>query len=149
MWRRHGKGLPANQEPQMAVAEQIAVVRQLWPLLFVQDIERSVRFYRDQLGFSLVNRADAHAKMFWCRLERGGASIMLQQAEDEDGPAEGRGRGVAFYFVCDDADAMYRELTSRGLQLEPPKVAYYGMKQLFVPEPDGYSICFESEVARA
>ena len=31
---------------------------------------------------------------------------MLQQAEDEDGPAEGRGHGVAFYFICDDADAL-------------------------------------------
>jgi hypothetical protein len=87
--------------------------------------------------------------MFWCRLERGGASIMLQQAEAEDGPAEGRGRGVAFYFICDDADAVYTELTSRGLPLEKPTVAYYGMKQLFVPEPDGYSICFESETAPA
>ena len=44
---------------------------------------------------------------------------------------------------------MYAELTSRGLRLDPPKVAYYGMKQLFVPEPDGYSICFESETRRA
>ena len=82
--------------------------------------------------------------MFWCRLERGGSSIMLQQAEDEDGPAEDRGRGISFYFVCDDADAMYADLLSRGLQLRPPSLAYYGMKQLFVPEPDGYSICFES-----
>ena len=133
----------------MAVAEHTAVVRRLWPLLSVQDIERSVQFYRDQLGFALVGRADAQGKMFWCRLERGGASIMLQQAEDEDGPAEGRGRGVAFYFVCDDADAIYAELSSCGLQLDPPKVAYYGMKQLFVPEPDGYCICFESETTRA
>ena len=87
--------------------------------------------------------------MFWCRLERGGASIMLQQAEDEDGPAEERGRGVAFYFVCDNAGAVYAELSSRGLQLDPPKVAHYGMKQLFVPEPDRYSICFESETGQA
>src|SRR5262249_51949023 len=105
--------------------------------------------YRDQLGFSLAGRADAQGKIFWCRLERGGASIMLQQAEHEDGPAEERGRGVAFYFVCDDADAVYAELCSRGLELDPPKVAHYGMKQLFVVEPDGYSICFESETGRA
>ena len=68
---------------------------------------------------------------------------MLQQAEDEDGSAEGRGRGVIFYFLCDDADAMYAELSSRGLQLDRPKVAYYGMKQLHVKDPDGFELCFQ------
>jgi catechol 2,3-dioxygenase-like lactoylglutathione lyase family enzyme len=132
----------------MDVVERTAVVRQLWPLLFVRDIDKSVRFYRDELGFVLANQAEAHGRMFWCRLERGGAAIMLQQAEEEDGPAEGRGRGVAFYFISEDADAMHVELTSRGLRLDRPKVADYGMKQLFVPEPDGYSICFESEAGQ-
>ena len=131
-------------------ASNPAQVHKLWPLLFVQDVDRSLGFYRDQLGFALARRADdASGKLFWCRLERGGASIMLQQADAEDGPAEGRGRGVAFYFICDDADAMHAELNSRGMQLDRPTIAYYGMKQLFVPEPDGYSICFESEAGRA
>ena len=80
-------------------------------------------------------------------MERGDSAIMLQQAEDEDGPAEGRGRGVSFYFICDDADTIYAELTARGLQLSPPTIAYYGMKQVVVPEPDGYYLCFESPVA--
>jgi len=38
------------------------------------------------------------------------------------------------------------ELSSGGMQLEPPTVAYYGMKQLFVPEPNGYLLCFESPI---
>ena len=80
-------------------------------------------------------------------MERGDSAIMLQQAEDEDGPAEGRGWGVSFYFICDDADTIYAELTARGLQLSPPTIAYYGMKQVVVPEPDGYYLCFESPVA--
>jgi catechol 2,3-dioxygenase-like lactoylglutathione lyase family enzyme len=131
------------------VVENAAVVRQLWPLLFVREIDRSVAFYRDQLGFAVVNQSENQGHLFWCRLERGGASIMLQQADEEDGPPEGPGRGVAFYFVCDDADVMYAELTSRGLRLDAPTVAYYGMKQLVVPEPDGYFICFESETRPA
>lgn len=128
----------------MVLARQTAVVRQLWPLIKVQEIARSVDFYCNRLGFTVVGRAESGGKLFWCRLERDGASLMLQQAEAEDGPAADRGRGVAFYFVCDDADAMYAELSSRGLQLGPPSVANYGMKQLFIEEPDGYSVCFES-----
>jgi uncharacterized glyoxalase superfamily protein PhnB len=125
-----------------------AAVRQLKPLLAVSDIQRSIEFYRDRLGFSLTGQAENEGKIFWCSMERGDSAIMLQQAEDEDGPAEGRGRGVSFYLICDDADAIYAELTARGLQLNPPTVAYYGMKQVVVPEPDGYYLCFESPVAK-
>jgi uncharacterized glyoxalase superfamily protein PhnB len=132
----------------MGSKQTTAVVRELWPLLFVEDIDRSIAFYRDQLGFTLARQAtDGDGRIFWCRVERGGCSVMLQQAEEaEDGPAEGRGRGVIFYFICDDVDVMHAELARRGMRLDPPKVAYYGMKQLFVPEPDGYELCFESEV---
>ena len=122
----------------MTTATKAATVRQVWPLLAVQNIERSLEFYRDRLGFVLNGTAENEGKMFWCRLERGGACLMLQQAEEEDGPAEHRGNGVSFYFVCDDADAIFTELTSRGLKLRAPTVAYYGMKQVVVPEPDGY-----------
>jgi hypothetical protein len=45
-----------------------------------------------------------------------------------------------------NADRLHAELSSRGLQLALVTVAEYGMKQLFVPEPDGYSICFESPI---
>jgi uncharacterized glyoxalase superfamily protein PhnB len=125
-----------------------AAVRQLKPLLAVSDIQRSVEFYRDRLGFTLTSEAKNEGKMFWCSMERGGSAIMLQQAEEEDGPSEGRGRGISLYFICDDADAIYADLTSRALQRSPPTIAYYGMKQVVVPEPDGYDICFESPVER-
>lgn len=121
-----------------------ANIRELWPLLVVTDIGRSLAFYRDALGFDVVQEALHDGQVYWCRLARGGSSLMLQQATEEDGPAAGRGRGVTLYFVCDDARALYEEFTTRGLVLEPPTVAPYGMKQLFVPEPDGYPLCFES-----
>ena len=123
-------------------------VRALWPLLTVQNIAASIAFYRDRLGFDVIDEAKGPEGLFWCRLTRDGASLMLQQADEaEDGPAEGRGRGVALYFVCDDADAMYAEFTARGLAVEPPQKAYYGMNQLHIPEPDGYVVCFESSCA--
>jgi uncharacterized glyoxalase superfamily protein PhnB len=128
----------------MSTSTKTAVVRQLQPLLAVQDIQRSIAFYRDQLGFAMKGQAENEGKVFWCSMERDGVTIMLEEGADEVGPPEGRGRGVSFYILCEDADAIHAELTSRGLKLSPPAVAYYGMKQLVVPEPDGYYLCFES-----
>lgn len=118
---------------------------EIWPLLFVKNMDRSIVFYEDRLGFALERKAESDGKIFWCRLSRQGCSIMLQQAEDEDGPLDRRGCGVVFYFVCEDADRIYQEFTERGLSLQPPTTACYGMRQVSVPEPDGYNLCFESE----
>lgn len=125
-------------------ATAAGAVRQVWPLLFVTDIRRSIEFYRGGLGFDLVGRAEEDGDISWCRLERGGACIMLQQQKGLTANTPTTG-GLSLYFICDDADALFVEFTSRGLSLDRPSVAEYGMKQLFVPEPDGYSICFESE----
>lgn len=121
-----------------------AEVRALTPLLFVDDIGRSLASYRDRLGFALMQDWSPEGKLAWCHLKRGGATLMLQQACEEDGPAAGRGRGVGFYFLCDDANALHAEFSAGGLTLDPPKIAFYGMNQLFVRDPDGYELCFQN-----
>jgi uncharacterized glyoxalase superfamily protein PhnB len=130
----------------MVTPEKVSVIETLWPLLAVDDLPVSLSFWQDRLGFALVGQADSDGQMFWCRLQRGGSSIMLQTADKETGPAQGRGRGICLYFACDDVDALYNEVCARGLRIKPPTVAGYGMRQLFVPEPNGYLVCFESRI---
>lgn len=122
-------------------------LQELVPLLFVDDVVQSSRFYCDQLGFELKQKWEPEGKLAWCRLERGNASIMLQLAcPDEDGAAEVRSKGTGFFFLCDDVQVVYEEFVSRGLSLEPPEVAFYGMKQIFLNDPDGYQLCFQNQV---
>lgn len=118
-------------------------VQELVPLLFVQDVARSVDFYCRQLGFKLTANWEPDGILQWCRLDRDGAALMLQQACEEDGPPEDRGRGVHFFLNCDDANAEHTRLADTGLELAPPKVAFYGMNQLFLNDPDGYQLCFQ------
>ena len=47
----------------MATAKRVATVRQLWPLLAVEDIDRSINFYQSKLGFSIVGRAEADGRL--------------------------------------------------------------------------------------
>ena len=71
---------------------------------------------------------------------------MLQEACDEDGSSAGRGRGVTFYFHCEDADREHARLAQLGLKLAPPEIAFYGMNQLHLTDPDGYELCFQNAV---
>lgn len=121
-----------------------AKIHELVPLLFVDDIARSAAFYRDAFRFVQTEQWEPNGKLAWCRMERGGTAIMLQQAAAEDGPAEHRGHGVGFFFNCDDVDALHAELQQTGLDLEPPTIAFYGLKQMFLKDLDGYELCFQS-----
>ena len=114
----------------------------------------AIRFYRDVLGFTLTGSSPAHSAdpdhVNWFMLDLDGATLMLNTAYDpEDQPASpepSRWSGhqdTCVYFGCPDVDAAYDYLISKGLKLDPPKVAYYGMKQLYLTDPDGYGLCFQ------
>lgn len=122
-------------------------LHELTPLLIVAEMSQSLTFYRDQLGFQIAQDWSPDGRPAWCRLERDGVSLMLQQACDEDGPAAGRGRGVVFYFLCADASAEHERLQALGVNVAPPEVAFYGMNQLVLTDPDGYELCFQNSVA--
>ena len=121
-------------------------VHQTVPLLFVSDLEESRIFYCDRLGFEISDKWELEGKLAWCWLKLGGAALMLQQACESDPPSSETGKGVTFYFLCKDADTVYREITQRGVEATKPAVAFYGMKQTFVADPDGYLLCFENRV---
>jgi len=127
-----------NVEPQTTMKVQETV-----PLL-VADINESRKFYCDGLGFLMAQKWDQEGQLAWCRLQHGGAALMLQQSGDDGPPAETRGSGVCFYFICADADVVYREITERGIVASKPVVAFYGMNQTYITDPDGYELCFEN-----
>jgi catechol 2,3-dioxygenase-like lactoylglutathione lyase family enzyme len=41
----------------------------------------------------------------------------------------------------------FRHLRAQGIEVEPPTIAPYGMKQLLVRDPDGYELCFQCEAS--
>ena len=47
------------------------------------------------------------------------------------------------FIGCPDVDAAYDHLRARGVIVEPPTVAPYGMKQLFIKDPDGFTLCLQ------
>ena len=123
-------------------------VKQSVPFFMVTNIEASIRFYVDGLGFEMANQWINKGKLEWCWLQHGGASLMLQEFPKEKRERlqnEGQvlGVGVLINFICEDALAIYRDLTSRGIHAERPFVgnAFWVTS---MSDPDGYKIYFES-----
>lgn len=122
-------------------------VTQAVPFFWVRDMESSVRFYVDGLGFKMTKNWSPDGKLAWCWLENGGAAVMLQEylkeGEDAYQPQGKVGEGVTIYFICRDALAIYREITRRGIEATRPHVGN-GMWTTCVVDPDGYRLEFES-----
>jgi uncharacterized glyoxalase superfamily protein PhnB len=126
------------------------------PLLRVFDMRASLAFYRDALGFAIVESAPPADRtrdedLGWIWLRRDGADLMLNSAHDPDAerpplrdPATVAAHDdTALYIGCPDVDGMYAQLRERGIATDPPTVAHYGMKQLHLKDPDGFTICFQ------
>jgi glyoxylase I family protein len=126
-------------------------IRGLAPLLQVFDMPTSIAFYCDALGFQIVGSDGKPAPHNdWVLLELNGAQLMLNTAYEADrrpsAPDAARmaaHRDTCIYFGCPDVDAAYAYLRDKGVQLKPPKIAPYGMKQLYLLDPDGYNLCFQ------
>src|SRR5271169_1761301 len=108
-----------DMEPDTLHRENL---KQIVPLLGVTDMQRSLRFYLDGLGFVMKNKWEPEGKIRWCWLTRGGASIMLQEFLPGRRPEGVLGLGVSVCFQCEDAVSLYREFCSRGIEANEPFV---------------------------
>lgn len=121
-------------------------IKQAVPFFGVSNIEESVRYYVEGLGFKMTKNWIPEGKLRWSWLQLGDAALMLQEFRkdvDANVPQEKLGVGVSICFICEDALTLYREFTSRGIQASRPFVGN-GMWVTSVSDPDGYKLEFES-----
>ncbi|MGD0213958.1 MAG: VOC family protein [Terriglobales bacterium] len=128
-----------------------ANVKQAVPFFGVTNMEASLRFYVDGLGFEMKNqwipdRAEDHpdGRIRWCWLELGDAAIMLQEFLPEKRPAQALGTGASVSFMCEDALALYRQFKSRGIQTRTRPFVGNRLWVVPVTDPDGYRMEFSS-----
>jgi catechol 2,3-dioxygenase-like lactoylglutathione lyase family enzyme len=126
-------------------------IRGLAPLLQVFDMPVSILFYRDILGFELVDAApkteDDHFD--WALLRLDGYEIMLNTAyEAQDRPVQpdaarmAAHHDTAIYFGCPDIEGTYQLILSRGWRIAPPHITGYGFRSIELKDPDGYILVF-------
>jgi glyoxylase I family protein len=125
-------------------------IRGLAPLLQVFDMPTSIHFYRDILGFEVVNTSRPGEHFGWALLRLNGVELMLNTAYESDerppvpDPNRVLGHGdTGLYFGCPDIEGAYKQLHAKGLDVNQPVIRPYGMKQLNITDPDGYNLCFQ------
>jgi uncharacterized glyoxalase superfamily protein PhnB len=136
----------------MTVATTPSVnVKQAVPFFGVTNMEASLRFFIDGLGFQMKNQwipdrleENPDGRIRWCWLELGHAAIMLQEFLPERRPSEKLGTGVSVCFQCEDALALLRQFKSRGIKTRKQPFVGNGLWVVPLTDPDGYRIEFSS-----
>lgn len=133
--------------------EPIAAVRPaiqgMCPYIQVFDMTLALQFYRDVVGFVVVQSSGEGDDVDWVLLQMGESWLMLNTVYEKDArppkpdPARVTGHeDAAFFFSCPDIDLMYTYLISKNVKVESPFITGYGFKAINLKDPDGYGITF-------
>ncbi len=109
-------------------------------LLFleVNNLEESIAFYRDKLGFEL-ERMNPEAEPPIATVRAGKLKITLVQQLET---MLRRGRGANFFIGVDDVDKYHATLLSREIIIPPPTDEGWGGRFISLEDPDKYRYFF-------
>jgi serine phosphatase RsbU (regulator of sigma subunit)/catechol 2,3-dioxygenase-like lactoylglutathione lyase family enzyme len=111
-------------------------------IIYVRDLDRSVQFYVDKLGFRLVidHRFDNGLRWIEVAPADGNAHLgfaLLQPTDDAEQLIRPESR---IWFITEDVHRKYEEWKARGVQFRyPPEVPLWGGIHTRFEDPDGNS----------
>lgn len=117
-------------------------LRILFITIYVRDLERSIRFYVDQLGFNLIFDNEIGGGRFVVVGPPDGSAVLaLAPASADSEEYRSIGRTAPIVFLTENVVARYEEWRSRGVTfLEPPHKPVWGGLYASFEDPDGNSL---------
>lgn len=125
-----------------ALRESRLMTRQLTstiPVLASLDLNASVAFYVERLGFAEAARYDDYAIV-----RRDGCEIHFWACSERH-----IAENTSCYVRVGDAQSLYEELSHKGVQMEPPVVRPWGMKECHVIDPHGNLLKFGEDISHS
>lgn len=107
-------------------------------VFFVKDAEASLRFYTEQLGFSVDWKSPQESPTFVFQVSLFGFELILNQIEDQTQNRAGRGR-VYIGLEDDQIEPVRQYIAEKGIQTER---VHWGQPTLVVRDLDGNELFF-------
>jgi len=126
--------------------------KKLTPNLLVANVERSLAFYVDVLGFERGMTVPDASPFVFASVTSGAVEIFLNDAATavKEYPAfAGRPLGSTgtLYIEVEGVDALHDRLKATTNILMPLATQFYGMREFAFEDRDGYVITFAERVA--
>ena len=115
------------------------------PFFIVADMNATLAFYRDRLGFEVTFVAESPGDPYFAIVRRDRAMIMLKAVEAPPLPNPRRDASARWdaYLDVPDPDALAAELGSRGISFSVPlQDTHDGLRGFELEDVNGYVLFF-------
>ena len=121
--------------------------RSLSTSLTVKDLEASLAWYRDVVGFTVNQQHEREGVVRAVSFSAGAVQLLINQDDGAKGMDRVKGEGFSLMFTTSqDIDAIARGITERGgtLDSEPADMPW-GARVFRLRDPDGFRLVITSE----
>jgi uncharacterized glyoxalase superfamily protein PhnB len=121
--------------------------RALMASLTATDLQKSLAWYRDVLGFTVDQQHEREGTLRAVALKAGSVRIMLGQDDGARGWDRTKGEGLSLMFTtAQNVDELAERIRQRGgtLASEPMDMPW-GARAFRVRDPDGFMLAISSE----
>lgn len=129
---------PARRQPETLR------LRKLTPSFTATDLQRSIAFYRDVLGFVVGDEWREDGALAGCEIHAGAITFMLGQDDFKKGRDRQKGIGTRVWcHTAQDLDRLAAEIQARGGMLDQePQDMPWGDRVFMITDPDGFKLTF-------
>ncbi|MCW5219903.1 glyoxalase [Verminephrobacter aporrectodeae subsp. tuberculatae] len=141
------------------------MLKKLWSNMMVADVNKAIDFYADVLGFQHVMSVpmgseevlfqyDCNKDLVYALIKNGDIELMLQEQKSlrENVPAFADAADIrssaVLYFEVDDLATLATRLKKHCEVVRDLHDTFYGMKEIYVKDLNGYVLGFAQPVAR-
>jgi len=150
------KSRPAKKAKAAPAKRRAAGAKTGWkldsvtPSITANDLEKSLAWYRDVVGFAVEERWERDGKLAGVQLRAGSVVFMLGQDDWKKGRDRKKGEGFRFYVLATgDIDTLAKGIVDRGGTLDqPPTDQEWGMRDFSLTDPDGFKITIAKETKK-
>lgn len=138
-------------------------MKKLNPNLMVRDVNETVAFYMNNFGFELVmavpetqdgvlNEIPEGIKVVYAVVKNGSIEIMFQSEESlkEDVPAlkdSTISASCTFYIELEDLESFVQKIKGKVEVVKELFTTWYGMKEIYIRDNNGYILTFAEQAA--
>jgi len=135
-----------NSQPEPPLPSEGLQGHELTASLTVKDIEKSLAWYQDVLGFQVAQRHEREGRMVAVSLKAGQVRILIGQDDGAKGWDRVKGEGFSLQITTgQDIDSLARRVVEHGgaLELEPTEMPW-GARVFRLVDPDGFRFAISS-----
>ena len=128
------------------------MLKKLTPNLMVEDVERTLAFYRETLGFQVVTTLPEAAPFDFAIVRRDGVELMFQSRTSlsENVPTltgSPIGASQTFYIEVTGIRELYEQLRDKVEIVVDFHTTFYGTQEFYFRDLNGYILSFSEPTA--